>query len=285
MVKKKFFDRRADGVAFFDLDGPLRDGTLLEWYSFLRNKEIISSADWILMEKEIAAFFKKKRKSVAQSAIDAMNIYARALEGRTVSEIKLLAREFVNAPGFAKIRSYALELVSLMRANKCKTNLITGQPVELAEAFAGKLGIDAAIGTVLETDRGKYTGKVLVNNSVGMNKEKALRELVGKYSKLMAKAFTFKSFAFGDTLHDMPMLERVTHPIALNPNEDLARWALSSGWHVCGPENVLETVSKKIVESDRAKHEIPPAVRRKVYRREERKTRKKPVKKPPRRPR
>ena len=82
---------------------------------------------------------------------------------------------------------------------------------------------------------GKYTGGVRTNLCVAEAKSRLVGELIKKYGIDAAR-----SFAFGDTEQDLPLLGAVGNPIALNPNLNLQRHATKRGWLI--PEDVVREV-------------------------------------------
>ena len=103
-------------------------------------------------------------------------------------------------------------------------------PVELeelvADALARDLGFDGAIGTVAEVVGGRYTGRTLqARHAVG--KAAAVRDLAEREGIDLAA-----STAYSDSHTDLPFLEAVGHPIAVNPDRQLRRVAAERGWPV-----------------------------------------------------
>jgi phosphoserine phosphatase len=90
------------------------------------------------------------------------------------------------------------------------------------QGIADDLGFDGALGTVCEVVDGRYTGK-------------AIRALHAQ-----AKADTIRSLdhdlaastAYSDSHTDLPFLEAVGHPVAVNPDQALRRIAADRGWPV-----------------------------------------------------
>ena len=90
------------------------------------------------------------------------------------------------------------------------------------------LGVDEAIATRAELDDdGRYTGEVEFY-AYGPYKAEAMREVAGATSIDLAA-----SYAYSDSATDMPMLEAVGHPVAVNPDRELLRVAPRAG--VGGP--------------------------------------------------
>jgi HAD superfamily hydrolase (TIGR01490 family) len=103
--------------------------------------------------------------------------------------------------------------------------LISASPEEIVLPLARFLGIDEAIATRARIDAdGRYTGEVDFY-SYGPYKAEAILEIAERQGIDLAG-----SFAYSDSATDLPMLELVGHPVAVNPDRDLARAARERDW-------------------------------------------------------
>ena len=107
------------------------------------------------------------------------------------------------------------------------TILATASPQELASAVAGTLGMTAAVGTVSEVQDGVYTGRLCGPVAHGPAKARRVSALLAEHG-LDPRA----SWAFSDSVNDLPLLSLVRHPVAVNPDRDLAAIALTNGWRI-----------------------------------------------------
>ena len=73
---------------------------------------------------------------------------------------------------------------------------------------------------------GRYTGE-LEFYCVGEGKAQAIRSLAGRVGVDLEG-----SYAYSDSVSDLPMLETVGHPVAVNPDKDLRKEAETRGWDV-----------------------------------------------------
>ena len=90
---------------------------------------------------------------------------------------------------------------------------------------AADLGINHVLCTRLEVADGKFTGGVVSPTCFGQGKVDAAESLAAKYG-----ADLDDSFFYSDSTDDLQLLERVGHPIALNPSSKLARVAHDKQW-------------------------------------------------------
>jgi phosphoserine phosphatase len=104
-----------------------------------------------------------------------------------------------------------------------------------AEVLAHALAMDGAIGTRWEIEDGRYTGRLDGPFAYGEGKAKALRRFAEEQGIDLAR-----SWAYTDAASDLPMLEAVGHPVAVNPDAELAEIAKREGWEVLRFEKLGE---------------------------------------------
>src|SRR5262249_60433290 len=104
---------------------------------------------------------------------------------------------------------------------------VTATPVELASIIARRLGFTGALGTVAESVHGEYTGRLVGGLLHGPAKAAAIRALAVREGLDLSRCS-----AYSDSSNDMPMLELVGHPAAVNPDSRLRAQARAHGWPV-----------------------------------------------------
>jgi HAD superfamily hydrolase (TIGR01490 family) len=97
---------------------------------------------------------------------------------------------------------------------------------ELVRPIAHQLGIDDVIATRMVVDDGRYTGEVAYY-AAGPTKAAAARELAEARGYDLAS-----SYAYSDSVSDVPLLETVGHATVVNPDRGLRRVAAERGWPV-----------------------------------------------------
>ncbi|WP_239423213.1 HAD family hydrolase [Snodgrassella communis] len=97
--------------------------------------------------------------------------------------------------------------------------------------IAKTFGIQNIIGVQLETDTaGNYTGRYIGTPSFKEGKVTRLQQwLVQRGQQLSDFA---KVYFYSDSHNDLPLLKEVTDPVAVNPDEKLAQYALRHGWPI-----------------------------------------------------
>jgi HAD superfamily hydrolase (TIGR01490 family) len=121
----------------------------------------------------------------------------------------------------------ALELIREHQAAGRRVFIISASPEEIVAPLAQYLGVDEAIASRAQLDdEGRYTGEVEFW-SYGPYKADAMREAAERLGIDLTE-----SYAYSDSATDVPMLEAVGHPVAVNPDRDLARIAAAREWEV-----------------------------------------------------
>jgi HAD superfamily hydrolase (TIGR01490 family) len=96
----------------------------------------------------------------------------------------------------------------------------------VVEQLAHVLGMDGGIGTRYEVDAaGNFTGRLDGPFVYGPGKVDAMREFADAHGIDLAL-----SYAYSDSLSDLPMLRAVGNPVAVNPDPPLAEIARAEGW-------------------------------------------------------
>ena len=105
--------------------------------------------------------------------------------------------------------------------------LVTATPQEIAEVIAERLGLTGGLGTLIERKDGILTGKLVGKPLHGKAKRKAVLALAKERGINLAK-----SYAYSDSVNDLPMLTAVGHAVAVNPDKALATYAKATEWPI-----------------------------------------------------
>jgi HAD superfamily hydrolase (TIGR01490 family) len=119
-----------------------------------------------------------------------------------------------------------LGLVERHRERGEPAYIVSAALQEVVDVLAADLGFDGALGTLCEIEDGVYTGRG-IRSLHGENKAAAVRELASAEGLDLGA-----STAYSDSHTDLPFLEAVGNPVAVNPDRELRRVASARGWPV-----------------------------------------------------
>jgi HAD superfamily hydrolase (TIGR01490 family) len=216
------------------VDGTLADTTIVHFYRYFRWQEMSA------VKRKIwdAAFLTKCLYYLVLDKIDRgrLNmVFYRNYAGLPVERIRSMARachEEMLAPRCFR------EVGECVRRHKAAGEAIvfvTGSVDFIVEPFAKELGAAHVIAARLEEHEGRFTGKLVGSPVGGEEKTERIRRLAAEQGIALAH-----SHAYGDSINDLPMLEAVGFPHAVNPDRKLRRLAHRRGWPIhrwaCGSD-------------------------------------------------
>jgi HAD superfamily hydrolase (TIGR01490 family) len=121
----------------------------------------------------------------------------------------------------------ALDLMALHRSEGRRLYIVSSSPEEIVRPLARHFGVSGVIATQAHVgDDGRYTGE-LSFYAYGEQKADAIRALAARVGVDLGG-----SYAYSDSITDLPMLETVGHPTVVNPDRTLRKEAASRGWPV-----------------------------------------------------
>ena len=218
--------RRYDGAmeaAFFDLDKTIisRSSSLalsrpMYRAGLVSRAQLLRGAYAQLVYLLIGA--DERRMERAKNALLALT---KGWERRRVEQV---VRETLDNVLQPLIYQEALDLIALHRALGRRVFIISSATEEIVRPLAERLGVEDVIATRVRIEGGRYTGE-LAFYCYGPAKAEAIREVAAARGVDLAG-----SYAYSDSVTDLPMLEAVGNPIAVNPDRELRRVAIGRGW-------------------------------------------------------
>jgi HAD superfamily hydrolase (TIGR01490 family) len=212
-------------AAFFDLDRTLlrRSSALALAGSFrergiISRRQLLQAAAWQLLFVARGA----SHEAVRRGAEDGL----RVLAGRRPEELRELVAGAMEPVLRPLVYAEPLRLVEHHRERGERVFVVSATLQEIVEAIADDLGFDGALGTVCEVRDGCYTGYA-VRALHAEAKAECLQELATREGLDLADCT-----AYSDSHTDLPFLEAVGHPVAVNPDRVLRRVAEERGWPV-----------------------------------------------------
>jgi HAD superfamily hydrolase (TIGR01490 family) len=120
-----------------------------------------------------------------------------------------------------------LKRINFHKSKKHKLFLLSASLHELVEKIGEILDFEESVGTKLQVRRGVYTGVVKKPSMIGKDRLKIVKRLAKKHNINLKK-----SYAYGNCVNDLHVLEAVGNPVAVNPNAFLKPIAKKKGWKI-----------------------------------------------------
>lgn len=211
-------------IIFFDLDGTILDGISSEnafilyllRNKYLRFKQHLASITFIFKW-----IFKFRLEVLLQNKA--------YLTGFKVEEIEKIAHDFVVNNLFGKIRASLKELITLHQKRGDFLVLLTGAPEFIARIFARHLGFDQVCATKLSTRGEIFTNAPPLQHPFAKRKLALAKMVCAEYETTLAM-----STAYGNSINDYHLLEKVGTPIAVTPDFRLKKLAKRNKWPILG---------------------------------------------------
>ena len=214
-------------AAFFDVDNTIMQGASIFHFArglhrrkFFTTRDILG-AIWQQMYFRVAGVEDPEHIAKARSSALAF------IAGHKVSELKEIGEEIFDENMAERIWPGTRAIAQQHLDRGERVWLVTAAPIEIANVIARRLGLTGALGTVAEHIDGVYTGELVGEMLHGEGKAFAVRSIADREGLDLERCS-----AYSDSSNDLPMLELVGHPCAVNPDAKLRAHAKAKGWRI-----------------------------------------------------
>jgi HAD superfamily hydrolase (TIGR01490 family) len=213
-------------AAFFDLDKTLLPGSSLFLVARgLYDRDFYRIRDILRLSWE-QLMFRVLGREVESGVNVAKKAALEFVEGRSQDEVLDMGKEIVEERIFPRMYDGIVRAMEHHQEKGDLTFLVTASPDEVAKVIAEGLNMTDGLGTKAKVDEeGYYTGELEGDLMHGEEKRKAVKELADDYNIDLSQ-----SFAYSDSISDLPLLESVGHPQVVNPDSELNAIAHERGW-------------------------------------------------------
>ncbi len=211
-------------LAIFDLDNTLLDGDSdYLWGRFLCDQGLVDAKSY---EIENQRFYEEYKTGVLD-IFEFLTFSLQPLSMRSMEELAILHEKFMDSIIRPRITPAARQLLEKHRKNGDFLLIITATNLFITAPIAQELGVDDIIATDAEIKNERYTGKVEGTPCFREGKVTRLEQWLKQQGQNLAE-----SWFYSDSHNDLPLLERVSHPVAVDPDETLADHAAARGWPI-----------------------------------------------------
>jgi HAD superfamily hydrolase (TIGR01490 family) len=227
-------------LVLFDLDHTLLDGDSdVLWCQFLMDAGALDSTTFGPRNAAMESAYKAGTAGVREFS----EFYVGTLAGRNAAQWQPLLHRFVKEVISPRIGPAAHALVQEQQQAGALVVLTTATNRFVTEPTAALLGIEHLIGTECEVGLdGAFTGRTTGTLNMREGKVQRLQDWLSTADRALQladrspaqrpKLTDFESWAYSDSINDLPLLKAADHPVAVQPDARLAAHALQHGWPV-----------------------------------------------------
>ncbi|WIM67941.1 HAD family hydrolase [Corynebacterium breve] len=212
-------------AAFFDLDKTI----IATSSAFAFGKEFMNSG-MITKQEAFELYLAKTSYMFTGMSGEQMDTtrdqLASMIAGWSVDDVRKVTAETMHNVVTPAIYAEARELIAFHKAAGHDIIIVSASASHLVEPIAAELGVTKVVATEAEVVDGKFTGRI-TKYVKGPAKAEAITELAESHAFDLAN-----SFAYSDSATDIPMMEKVGHPVAVNPDRAMKKHALEQGWEI-----------------------------------------------------
>ena len=212
-------------LALFDLDNTILAGDSdYNWSRFLIQEGYLDGA--IHAEKNEKFYADYKDGTLDIFAFVEFQFKPLARNPRSV--LNQLLKKYVEEVIKPMITDKARALVKKHQEAGDLIIVITATNSFITKPIAALFGIENLIGTDPEVREGEFTGKV--SGLPSFKEGKVTRLEAWLKGKNLSLASFEKSYFYSDSHNDLPLMQKVTHPVAVDSDDVLSEYAKSKGW-------------------------------------------------------
>ena len=212
-------------LALFDLDNTILAGDSdYNWSRFLIQEGYLDGA--IHAEKNEKFYADYKAGTLDIFAFVEFQFKPLARNPRTV--LNQLLKKYIEEVIKPMITEKARALVKRHQDEGDLIIVITATNSFITKPIAELFGIENLIGTDPEEKEGEFTGKV--SGLPSFKEGKVTRLEAWLKGKNLSLASFENSYFYSDSHNDLPLMQKVTHPVAVDSDDVLSEYAKSKGW-------------------------------------------------------
>jgi HAD superfamily hydrolase (TIGR01490 family) len=220
-------------IAIFDLEGTLCQGGPLVWHEIIRRGMrqpggIFRVTAHILHQVATSNLNKVKLLGEYTKRRQAIIGMASLFRGMSLAELDEFAAQLT--PKVMEVmRPDTVKILANHQKQEHLVLLCSGLFIPVLGAIASQLKVSAVIGTGLEVENSRYTGRISTDPCFEKHRVAMIHQYLLNHH---IQPDLVHSYAYGDSKWDMPVLEMVGHPVAVYPDKELRDHAWNHGWKI-----------------------------------------------------
>ena len=229
-------------LALFDLDHTLLDGDSdYAWAQFLIEEGVLHPEEYHAKNQ----WFYERYKDGTLDIHEFLAFQLAPIAGVPRAKLDAWHADFMRRKIRPMISSGAIDLVESHA--DALTAIVTATNRFITEPIAAELGIPNLLATDIEEVDGVFTGKARGTPTFREGKIRRVEEWLAGSGHRLAD---YESWFYSDSLNDLPLLERVTHPVAVDPDATLRAHAAERGWPII---SLRDEAAAPLAEDERAR--------------------------------
>lgn len=230
-------------LTIFDLDNTLLGGDSdYLWGVFLAERGVVDGEAYARANERFYREYQEGRLDIYEF----LRFSLRPLRDNPPADLLRWRAEFVAEKIDPIILPAARDLVERHRAGGDRLLIVTATNEFVTAPIAERLGVPHLIATIPAQTDGRFTGEVAGIPAFQRGKVERLLAWLQRTGESLAGS-TF----YSDSHNDIPLLERVDRPVAVDPDENLLRHAHHQGWPVISLRDRSEELKRGLAANER----------------------------------
>ena len=216
-------------LAIFDLDNTLISGDSdHSWGEFLIDQRKVNQSEYRAMNDKFLADYEAEKLDISAY----LEFSLSPLINMSATELNQLHKKFMAQVIEPLKLSQANKLIEKHRQSGDRLLVITATNRLVVEPIISSLGIDEFLATDPEVISGHVTGKIIGTPTFREGKVERLRDWLTENNESLEG-----SYFYSDSINDLPLLQEVDHPIAVDPDDALHRESERRDWPIISLRN------------------------------------------------
>ena len=212
-------------LALFDLDYTLLTGDSDHaWGEFLVEEGVVDGAEYARKND----FYWQQYKAGTLDIREYLAFTLASIAGKSTTELMPLHQRYMAKKIEPMVGQKALAIRKNHAADLCA--IVTATNAFITAPIAARFGVPHLIACDVEIVDGRYTGRTVGEPSFRDGKVTRVKQWLDAMGKQLPDFE--RSYFYSDSHNDLALMEAVTHPVAVNPDDSLRAHAQAQGWPI-----------------------------------------------------